>query len=132
MITAMKNSLEQPTLASEAIRAYFTLQCCWLNDEEVYLLQGCPHCGAAATYLIYFTNLKIQKLLLNFIAQYRCAFNPTFDVLDLPEFEQHYNVFLQELEYEVNRYACQHQALTRGQAFEEIESIFDRSAAIAC
>ena len=64
------NIVEQPTLATEAIRAFFTLQCCWLNNEEIYLEKGCLHCGSAATYLIYFTNTPIQNLLLNFIKKY--------------------------------------------------------------
>ena len=25
------------TLGTEAIRAFFTVQCCWLNNEEIYL-----------------------------------------------------------------------------------------------
>lgn len=41
------------TLGTEAIRAFFTVQCCWLNNEEIYLEKGCLHCGSAATYLIY-------------------------------------------------------------------------------
>ena len=40
------------TLGTEAIRAFFTLQCCWFNNEEIYLEQGCLDCGSAATYLI--------------------------------------------------------------------------------
>ena len=50
------------TLGTEAIRAFFTVQCCWLNNEEIYLEKGCLHCGSAATYLIYYTNPHIQKL----------------------------------------------------------------------
>lgn len=123
---------EHPTLASEAIRAYFTLQCCWLNDQEIYLEKGCQHCGSAATYLIYFTDTTIQKLLLNFIERYRCIHHSRTDLLDLPDFEEDYNLFLQQLESEVNRYACQHQSVPRHLPFEEIESIFGRVAAIAC
>ena len=55
------------TLGTEAIRAFFTVQCCWLNNEEIYLEKGCLHCGSAATYLIYYTNPHIQKLMLAFI-----------------------------------------------------------------
>ncbi|MBJ7436161.1 MAG: hypothetical protein JHC54_10600, partial [Acinetobacter sp.] len=47
------------TLGTEAIRAFFTVQCCWLNNEEIYLEKGCLHCGSAATYLIYYTNPHI-------------------------------------------------------------------------
>lgn len=28
------------TLGTEAIRAFFTVQCCWLNNEEIYLEKG--------------------------------------------------------------------------------------------
>ena len=51
------------TLGTEAIRAFFTVQCCWLNNEEIYLEKGCLHCGSAATYLIYYTNPHIQHAL---------------------------------------------------------------------
>lgn len=123
--------LEKLTLASEAIRAYFTLQCCWLNDEEIYLEKGCQNCGAAATYLIYFTDSRIQKLLLNFIRQYNCIYTNRTDLLDLPEFEKKYNLLLQNLELEVNRYACENQNVLRKIAFEDIYSIFDRITVVA-
>ncbi len=71
------------TLGTEAIRAFFTLQCCWLNNEEVYLEQGCLKCGSAATYLIYHTNPHIQKRLLKFIEKYRCHQARRDDLLDL-------------------------------------------------
>lgn len=123
--------MEKPTLASEAIRAYFTLQCCWLNDEEIYLEKGCQNCGSAATYLIYFTDANIQKLLLSFIGQYKCIYNNQTDLLDLPDFSEKYNLFLQNLELKVNRYACKHQQAERKIAFEDIDSIFERIASVA-
>ena len=61
--------MHQDNLGTEAIRAFFTLQCCWLNSEEIYLEKGCTHCGSAATYLIYFTNSPIQKLMLQLISK---------------------------------------------------------------
>lgn len=126
------DSVKDPTLATEAIRAFFTLQCCWLNDEEMYLEGSCQHCGSAATYLIYFTNPAIQKLLLSFIAKYNCIHNKYTDLLDLPEFEKNYNFFLQQLESEVNCYARQTQHVIRKISFENIHSIFGRVSAIAC
>ena len=126
------NTLEQPTLATEAIRAFFTLQCCWLNSEEIYLEQGCLHCGSAATYLIYFTHAPIQKLMLDFIQKYNCHNSKKSDLLDLLDFEQNYNDFLQVLESAVNSYARQYQHQACHLAFESVESIFEREAAIAC
>lgn len=126
------NTLEQPTLATEAIRAFFTLQCCWLNSEEIYLEQGCLHCGSAATYLIYFTHVPIQKLMLDFIQKYNCHNSKKSDLLDLLDFEQNYNDFLQVLESAVNSYARQYQNHACHLAFESVESIFEREAAIAC
>lgn len=126
------NTLEQPTLATEAIRAFFTLQCCWLNSEEIYLEQGCLHCGSAATYLIYFTYAPIQKLMLDFIQKYNCHNSKKSDLLDLLDFEQNYNDFLQVLESAVNSYARQYQNHACHLAFESVESIFEREAAIAC
>ena len=90
-------NMHQDNLGTEAIRAFFTLQCCWLNSEEIYLEKGCTHCGSAATYLIYFTNPSIQKLLLQFIGKYQCHFTRKMDLLDLPDFEEQYNNFLQIL-----------------------------------
>ncbi|MGQ9374146.1 hypothetical protein ACUM6W_09955 [Acinetobacter tandoii] len=124
--------MQQATLGTEAIRAFFTLQCCWLNSEEIYLEQGCLHCGSAATYLIYFTNTHIQKHLLDFIAQYRCVHNQGVDLLYVENFEQHYSDFLQILEKEINYYASQYHDLPRQHAFESIDSIFERTFAIAC
>lgn len=126
------NIVEQPTLATEAIRAFFTLQCCWLNNEEIYLEKGCLHCGSAATYLIYFTNTPIQNLLLNFIQKYNCHHSRKLDLLDLLDFEEQYNDFLQILENAVNSYACQYQNRPRALAFEQVDSIFEREAAAAC
>lgn len=122
--------IPQNTLGTEAIRAFFTLQCCWLNNEEVYLEQGCLHCGSAATYLIFYTNRYIQHLMLSFIQRYRCA--NRFDVRDLDDFEQDYEKFLQKLEYEVNLYArsVQHEVSTM--CFEQVDSIFEHPADIAC
>ena len=124
--------MPQPTLGTEAIRAFFTLQCCWLNNEEIYLEQGCLHCGSAATYLIYFTQPPIQKLMLDFIAQYNCYSARRLDLLDLHDFEQNYNDFLQTLESAVNFYARQHQDIPRNLAFESVESIFERRFSMAC
>ena len=126
------NTLEQPTLATEAIRAFFTLQCCWLNSEEIYLEQGCLHCGSAATYLIYFTLAPSQKILLDVIQKYNCHNSKKSDLLDLLDFEQNYNDFLQVLESAVNSYARQYQNQACHLAFESVESIFEREAAIAC
>ncbi len=124
--------MQQPTLGTEAIRAFFTLQCCWLNSEEIYLEQGCLHCGSAATYLIYYTNPHIQKRMLDFIAQFSCIYNQRIDLLYVDDFEQHYNQFLQVLEQEINHYARQHHDIPRQHAFESIDSIFERTFALAC
>ena len=86
------------TLGTEAIRAFFTLQCCWLNNEEIYLEQGCPDCSSAATYLIYHTNTHIQKHLLKFIEKYRCHQARRNDLLDLDFFQKDYEDFLHILE----------------------------------
>lgn len=119
-------------LGTEAIRAFFTLQCCWLNSEEIYLEKGCEHCGSAATYLIYFTNQHIQKLMLKFINQHNCYLSKGADLLDLHDFENNYNEFLQVLENEVNFYARQHHEIPMKYAFEDIDSIFERSFRMAC
>ncbi|AOA58856.1 hypothetical protein [Acinetobacter larvae] len=124
--------IEKPSLATEALRAFYTLQCCWFNNEEIYLEQGCLHCGSAATYLIYFTDTAVQKLMLSFIQQYNCHNKKRLDLLDLPDFEDHYNDFLETLERAVNRYAREHQNQMSKLAFEQVESIFERAAAIAC
>lgn len=116
--------------ATEAIRAFFTLQCCWLNQQEIYLEQGCLHCGSAATYLIYYTNRKIQAMMLNFIDRYNCIEH--IDLLDIESFSEIYDEFLQHLEIEINRYACGVQHLERLLCFEDVESIFERSSAMIC
>jgi len=54
------------------------------------------------------------------------------DLLDLLDFEQNYNDFLQVLENAVNSYARQYQNQTCHLVFESVESIFEREAAIAC
>lgn len=120
------------TLGTEAIRAFFTLQCCWLNNEEVYLEQGCLKCGSAATYLIYHTNPHIQKRLLKFIEKYRCHQARRDDLLDLDFFEKDYEDFLQILENEVNFYARLHHDIPRHIQFEDVDSIFERAHAMAC
>lgn len=116
--------------ATEAIRAFFTLHCCWLNQQEIYLEQGCLHCGSAATYLIYYTNRKIQAMMLNFIDRYNCIEH--IDLLDIESFSEIYDEFLQHLEIEINRYACGVQHLERLLCFEDVESIFERSSAMIC
>ena len=124
-------NMHQDNLGTEAIRAFFTLQCCWLNSEEIYLEKGCTHCGSAATYLIYFTNSPIQKLMLQFIGKYQCHFARKMDLLDFPDFEEKYNDFLQILENEINTYARTHHEIPKNHSFEDIDSIFERSYAIA-
>ncbi|OTG64208.1 hypothetical protein [Acinetobacter silvestris] len=124
--------MQARNLGTEAIRAFFTLQCCWRNSEEIYLEKGCQHCGSAATYLIYFTNIHIQKLMLQFIQQYNCHLSKGLDLLDLHGFEASYNGFLQILENEVNFYARRHYDVRSDVAFEQIESIFERSFRMAC
>ncbi|WP_445117122.1 hypothetical protein [Acinetobacter sp. WZC-1] len=124
--------MQQHNLGTEAIRAFFTLQCCWLNNEEIYLEKGCQHCGSAATYLIYFTNRHIQGLMLKFINRYNCHLSKGLDLLDLHDFEETYNDFLQTLENEVNFYARQHHEMARTFAFEHVESVFERTFSLAC
>ena len=124
--------MQQHTLGTKAIRAYFTLQCCWLNNEEVYLEKGCSHCGSAATYLLYFTHGHIQKLMLDFIAKFPCLTSPKVEFYTIPNFEKEYNDFLQILEKEVNFYARKHHDIPRHYAFEQIDSIFERSYLNAC
>lgn len=120
------------TQGTEAIRAMITLRQCWFSNEEIYLNQGCLHCGSAATYLIYFTDRKIQKLMLDFIAEYPCQNSQRFDLLDLEHFEQRYENFLSELEKRVIHYSFGQTQSPRSQNFEEIESIFERPYSIAC
>ncbi|GAB3051717.1 hypothetical protein GCM10027155_17440 [Acinetobacter apis] len=122
----------QHTLGTEAIRAMVTLRTCWSLDEEIYINQGCLHCGSAATYLIYFTNSSIQKLMLDFIATYNCNAAGRFDLLDLCSFEDDYNLFLSTLEQHVIHYAFQERYSKRSLAFESVQSIFERSFHPAC
>ncbi|KAA8733163.1 hypothetical protein F4V57_08000 [Acinetobacter qingfengensis] len=123
--------MEKHTLGTEAIRAFYTLQCCWMNSEEIYLEQGCLHCGSAATYLIYYTNRNIQNLMLNFIAKYNCHNSKKNDLLDLEYFERDYEHFLELLESNINEYARQHQD-NCNMSFEQVDSIFERTYSIAC
>ncbi|WOE30993.1 MULTISPECIES: hypothetical protein [unclassified Acinetobacter] len=120
------------TQGTEAIRAIITLRKCWFEQEEIYLNQGCLHCGSAATYLLYFTNRKIQQLLLNFIERYNC--NPTlnFDFLDLHDFALQYDQLLSELERLVIHYSFGQTQQPRQQCFEAIDSIFERPYAGLC
>ena len=53
------------------------------------------------------------------------------DILDLPDFEEQYNNFLQILEHEINAYARVHHEIPRNHTFEDIDSIFERSYALA-
>lgn len=124
--------MQAPTLATEAIRAFYTLQCCWLNSEEIYIEKGCLHCGAAATYLIYYTSRHIQDLMLNFIEKYSCHFSVRFDLLDLEGFQDDYEQFLEHLEKEISFYARRHHEDLRNINFESVDSIFERSVRIAC
>ncbi|GAA5001230.1 hypothetical protein GCM10023206_03610 [Acinetobacter puyangensis] len=124
--------MQHQTLGTEAIRAFFTLQCCWLNNEEIYLEQGCLHCGSAATYLIYYTNRHIQDLMLDFIGRYNCHHPTRFDLRDLEDFEQNYVQFLERLELEINHYARKHHADQRTITFEQIDSIFENQYSMVC
>jgi hypothetical protein len=102
------------------------------HHPEIYLEKGCLHCGSAATYLIYYTNPHIQKLMLAFIKKYHCVLSREQDLLDLPDFENDYDAFLQTLEHEVNFYARLHHDIIRPFAFETVDSIFERRYALAC
>src|SRR5690606_6204151 len=120
------------TLGTEAIRAFFTVQCCWFNNEEIYLEKGCAHCGSAATYLIYYTNSHIQRHLLKFIDKYYCHLVQRQDLRDLEHFPEEYENFLEILESEVNFYARQHHDIPRERCFEQVESVFEHPYAVAC
>ncbi|MFC3902113.1 hypothetical protein SAMN05421749_10561 [Acinetobacter marinus] len=124
--------MQQDTLGTEAIRAFFTLQCCWLNNEEIYLDQGCLHCGSAASYLIYYSNRHIQDLMLQFIGKYNCHHSDRNDLMDLAHFASDYEQFLEQLEMEVNHYARLHHNVVSTLPFEQVESIFERPYALAC
>lgn len=124
--------MQYDTQGTEAIRAMITLRKCWLTNEEVYLNQGCLHCGSAATYLLYFTNRMIQNLILNFIAKYNCNRPSRFDLLDIEHFEQQYDEFLSQLEKHVIHYAFQFAKQPCQLRFEEVESIFENTFSVAC
>ncbi len=120
------------TLGTEAIRAFFTVQCCWLNNEEIYLEKGCLHCGSPATYLIYYTNPHIQKLMLAFIKKYHCVLSREQDLLDLPDLKMTTTPSYKLLSTKYNFYARLHHDIIRPFAFETVDSIFERRYALAC
>lgn len=120
------------TQGTEAMRAMITLRQCWFENNEIYLNQGCLHCGSAATYLIYFTNRKVQSLMLNFIGQYNCNPKLNFDFLDIENFAEKYEHFLSQLERSVIQYSFSKTLQTKTQSFESIESIFERSYTNVC
>ena len=120
------------TQGTEAIRAMITLRKCWYENNEIYLNQGCLHCGSAATYLIYFTNRNIQKLMLDFIGQFNCNPKLNFDFLDLEHFPSHYEQFLTQLERYVIQYSFSKTQQSKTQSFEDIESIFERTYSGLC
>lgn len=124
--------MQYDTQGTEAIRAMITLRKCWLTNEEIYINQGCLHCGSAATYLIYFTNRKVQKLMLDFIAKYNCNHPSRFDLLDITDFEQQYDDFLSLLEKQVIQYAFQFAKSPCPLKFEEVDSIFENTFSLAC
>ncbi|MDY6460314.1 hypothetical protein [Acinetobacter faecalis] len=120
------------TQGTEAIRAMITLRKCWFENDEIYLNQGCLHCGSAATYLIYFTNRKVQKLMLDFIGHYNCNAKLNFDFLDIKNFPEQYEQFLSQLERLVIQYSFGKTQQKKTQSFEDIESIFERSYNAVC
>lgn len=120
------------TQGTEAIRAMITLRKCWYENNEIYLNQGCLHCGSAATYLIYFTNRNIQKLMLDFIGKFNCNHKRNFDFLDLEYFPSQYEQFLTQLERYVIQYSFSKTYQTKTQYFEDIESIFERTYSGLC
>ncbi|NHB56827.1 hypothetical protein [Acinetobacter shaoyimingii] len=124
--------MNHETQGTEAIRAMITLRQCWFQHEDIYLNQGCLYCGSAATYLIYFTDRKIQDLMLDFIAQYPCQSRYHFDYLDIDGFDQHYEHFLSQLEKKVIHYSFSQTQTPLSLRFEEVESIFERAFAVAC
>ncbi|MCG2574690.1 hypothetical protein LVY74_14155 [Acinetobacter sp. ME22] len=123
--------MPQETQGTEALRAMITLRQCWFNHEEIYIHQGCLHCGSAATYLLYFTNRNIQKQILDFIGRYNCNHSKHLDLLDFSHFQDDYELFLSQLEQSVIHYAFAHQQ-PRQLAFEQVESIFEREFHRAC
>ena len=120
------------TQGTEAIRAMITLRKCWYENNEIYLNQGCLHCGSAATYLIYFTNRKVQNLMLDFIGQFNCNPKLNFDFLDLEDFPEKYEHFLSQLERAVIQYSFGRTQCSKTQSFEDIESIFERTYSGMC
>ena len=120
------------TQGTEAIRAMITLRKCWFENDEIYLNQGCLHCGSAATYLIYFTNRKVQKLMLDFIGKFNCNAKLNFDFLDIENFPEQYEQFLSQLERLVIQYSFGKTQQKKTQSFEDIESIFERSYNAVC
>ncbi len=120
------------TQGTEAIRAMITLRKCWFENDEIYLNQGCLHCGSAATYLIYFTNRKVQKLMLDFIGKFNCNPKLNFDFLDIENFSEQYEQFLSQLERLVIQYSFGKTQQKKTQSFEDIESIFERSYNAVC
>lgn len=124
--------IPEQNLGTETIRAFFTVQCCWFNNEEIYLEKGCRHCGSAATYLIYYTDQHIQRQMLKFINQYNCHLSKGLDLLDLPDFQEKYNDFLEILENHVNFYARKHYEFPCEFTFEQVDSIFERTFSMAC
>ncbi|KJV39429.1 hypothetical protein [Acinetobacter brisouii] len=123
--------MPQQTQGTEALRAMMTLRQCWFEHEEIYLHQGCLHCGSAATYLLYFTDRDIQKQMLDFIGRYNCNHSKHLDLLDFSHFQDDYELFLSQLEQCVIHYAFAHQQ-PRQLAFEQVESIFEREFHRAC
>jgi len=124
--------MNNETQGTEAIRAMITLRQCWFENEEIYLNQGCLHCGSAATYLLYFTNRNIQQLMLEFISHYDCNPKVNFDFLDIPFFAIEYETFLSQLERLVIHYSFSQTLTPKTQNFKDIESIFERPYAGLC
>ena len=70
--------------------------------------------------------------MLDFIAKFPCLTSPKVEFYTIANFEKEYNDFLQILEKEVNFYARKHHDIPRHYAFEQIDSIFERSYLNAC
>ncbi|MEB3754593.1 hypothetical protein [Acinetobacter sp. MD2(2019)] len=124
--------MQYDTHGTEAIRAMMTLRKCWFVNEEIYINQGCLHCGSAATYLIYFSNRHIQDLMLGFIAQYNCNHPSRVDLLDIEHFAQDYEQFLSQLEQAVIHYAFHSGKQPCQLKFEQVDSIFEHQFSMAC
>lgn len=124
---------QENTQGTEAIRAMATLRQCWTSNEEIYINKGCLHCGAAATYLIYFTNRNIQNSMLNFIQKYNCNRTDRFDLLDIEYFASDYECILTILEQQIIAYAATtYSQQKRSICFEDVSSIFERELNMAC